>query len=75
MRVSDWRADLCARYVRQSVRVRWLIGSMSGIAAAALVASLMSGCAALDAVDYYWQSATGEWDSVVPCASDPGRHR
>ena len=62
MRVSDWRAGLYARYARQSFRVRWLIASMSGIAASALVASLVSGCAALDAVGYYWQSATGEWD-------------
>jgi predicted aminopeptidase len=62
METGNGWAGLCARCVRQSVRVRWLMGSMSGIAAAAPVASLMSGCAALDAVGYYWQSAAGEWD-------------
>jgi predicted aminopeptidase len=62
MEAGNWWAGPCARCVRQSIRVRWLIGSMSGIAAAALVVCLISGCAAMDAVDYYWQSAAGEWD-------------
>lgn len=48
--------------LRAVLRLRRLLASTSCIVAAALVASLTGGCAAVDAVDYYWQSATGEWD-------------
>jgi predicted aminopeptidase len=54
--------DVCATRGGRRIRSRWLIASMSGIAASVLVASLIGGCAAVDTVDYYWQSAAGEFD-------------
>jgi len=42
--------------------VRRLIGWMTCLGVSGLVLWLMGACAALDTVNYYWQSAAGQWD-------------
>ena len=64
MVVSWWRARR-ARASTQSAPVarrvlRWSVGA----ALAAGGVYLLSACAAVQTVDYYWQSAAGQWDLV-----------
>jgi predicted aminopeptidase len=64
MAVSTWRASHATRAAARRARSRlqrvsrWIVGA--GAAGTALW--LLSACSAMQTVDYYWQSAAGQWD-------------
>jgi predicted aminopeptidase len=47
---------------QRKAKGRRLIGGSSWVVAGILTACVMTACATVDTVDYYWQSAAGEWD-------------
>jgi len=62
MAVPRWWSGVFERRGAWRMRICWLVASTACIAGSALVVSLIGGCAAVDAVGYYWQSAAGEFD-------------
>ena len=64
MVVTWWRARGARAGARSASPARRALRWSAGAAIGAVGVYLLSACAAVQTVDYYWQSAAGQWDLV-----------